>query len=259
MSSRSYWQDPTDRSIDLGRCLALEEWEKLQGLAKDLLALREVQLEPSEWCKRSFPCIHGMSLIDGQGRRHDLGEKCGFDIVEMHTRLGLRLPSHFNIYPKIKDPSLRQEAYEKTYESFWREECFIDDLRNRSVQLGDNYLNAVKEVHDENHDRVLAIVRDFESLMTDCTQHPSTKVQEQRPLLAMFFSVGVERAKRHVEASVTEEVGRHARVVAEERPARLQAWLHGEHHGDVQNRNPCEAFVCFIVAFAMFLQWLGSH
>lgn len=266
LSSRRYWQDPTDRSIDLGRSLELESWEKLQGLAKTFLALREVQLEPSESCKQSYPCIHGMSLIDDQGRRHDLGEQCGFDIVEMHTRLGVRLPSHFIDYPKVKDPSLRQEACENNYWSFWGDEFFVNALRKRSIQLGDNYLSLVKEVGHENHPRVLAIVHDFESLMTECSQHPSTKVQEQGSVLAMLFSCGVEHAKGHMEAAAAEEAERRARVVAEERLARQHALrvaqhalVHGEHHGDVQNSNPCEAFVLLMLVFAFFIKWLESH
>jgi hypothetical protein len=261
LSSKRRWPDPTDRSVDLGQSLDSGAWDKLQSLAKDALAFREVQLEPSKWCKQAYPCIHGVKLIDAQRRVHDLGEHDGYDIVEMCTRLGLRIPSHFKNYPKVKDPSLRQEACEHDFWSFWREDHLIRDLRKRSIQLGDKYLDLVKQHGDTHHPQVLALLRDFESLLAECSGHPSAKVQTQVSVLCMFFVHKLEEAQRHVEVAAKEEAERNARAAAmraEARRARQHIVVMSENHGDVQNANPCDTMFFFVLLFAMFVKWLSD-
>mmetsp|Transcript_95525 Transcript_95525/g.169623 ORF Transcript_95525/g.169623 Transcript_95525/m.169623 type:complete len:530 (-) Transcript_95525:124-1713(-) len=260
LSSRCQWPDPTDRTVDLGRSLQPEAWQKLQGLAKDTLVLCDVKLEPSDWCKQSYPCIHGLNLIDGDGRRHDFGERDGYGIVEIYTRLSLRIPPHFKDYPKVKDHSHRQDVCGKDCLSFWGEEMLMDEHRRRSIQLGDRYLELVKKFQDESHPLVVSVMQDAESLMAECSGHPSTKIQEQSAIVAMLFSWKVEEAGAHLESAKKEQEQRNRRVAAmraEERRASEQAAVHHQHNQeDVRDSSPCETMIIAIVLLAAFVQWL---
>lgn len=255
LSSRRRWQDPTDLSIDLGRSLNPEAWDKLQGLAKDMLELREAYLEPSEGCLQSYPCIHRMTLIDVRGRRHDLGQMNGFEIVEMYTRLGLRLPSHFKDYPKVKDPSLRQEACEQNFWSFWQQERQRDDLQKRSIQLGDKYLSLVKEVGQIDHPLPSAVFREFVSLMAECSEKLPP---EASPVVAMFFLHKFEEAEKHVEVVATEEAARRARSAAM-RAAEQHARQHAARQRDVDVRNsgPNQGFMILFWCIVFFFWSFG--